>query len=84
MKHRTTTSLLAALGSVLLLAPLPGCRATGDPAADEPVVDTSGPPPEGYATWEDYWKAKDREYRDFEHDVNMLELKRQRTPGAPR
>ena len=81
MKHArmmaggTATSLLLA---VVLLAPITGCQTTPEP------VDTSGPPPVGYATWDDYWKAKDRAYRDFERDVQMQEMKRQRTPGTPR
>ena len=72
--------MLVALTTLALLAPIPGCATTPDAGP----ADTSGPPPEGHASWDDYWKAKDREYRDFERDVRTLELKRQRTPGAPR
>ena len=82
MRHRTTARVLAALGALVLLAPL-GCETPTEAAAAD-QLDTSGPPPEGYATWDEYWKGKDREYRDFEHDVRGLEMSRQRTPGAPR
>jgi hypothetical protein len=58
--------------------PLHGCASTQTTASQE-----QGPPPEGFETWEDYGKAKDREYADFERDKQTYQMSRPRVPGAP-
>jgi hypothetical protein len=74
------------LGRVLLLGaaialwtPLHGCASTESTASQE-----AGPPPEGFETWEEYGKAKDREYEEFERNKRAHEMSRPRVPGGPR
>jgi len=70
--------------AALLLFP-GGCETTQEtepPAGSVSAAAEQGPPPEGYETWEDYWKAKDKDYRDFEHDMKIKEMRRPVVPGA--
>ena len=32
-------------------------------------VDTSGPPPQGYTSWEEYFESEDKAQRDLEMEV---------------
>ena len=54
--------LFAVCLTVLLLS---GCASDGD------RVDTSGPPPAGYETWDEYFDAQDALQREVETDMRM-------------
>ena len=43
-------------------------------------VDTSGPPPKGYETWDDYFEAQDELIKDQEQQMQR-ELHRDMKPG---
>jgi len=69
-----------ALGAALVaLGPvgLGGC-------ASEEKLDTSGPPPEGYEDWDEYWAAQDAMQRDLENTGQRLDMNRPSSPGDPR
>lgn len=60
---------------------LGGCASsqkTGEAPAEQ------GPPPEGYATWEDYWEAQDKDYQDFDNDTRQHRMTQPDVPGARR
>jgi len=48
----------------ILAAAMAGCAAE---SANR--VDTDGPPPDGFASWDEYWENQDKLNRDFEHGL---------------
>ena len=72
--RRLATVVLAATAAGLI-----GCASNG------PVMPVAelGAPPAGYETWDDYWEAKDAEYREFERDSRVHQMKQPRVPGSP-
>ena len=71
-------STLLPTGAIIALSmPGGGCATPPSTAAVDP-----GEPPEGYASWDDYWADKDREYVDFERDRRRYQMERQRLPGG--
>ena len=88
MNNRSTTVAESAMRVVLVLllgaatvsiTALSGCATT-----PEVVRQTDGPPPEGYETWEDYWRSMDRQSAKFEQDVRTHRMTRPNIPGSPR
>lgn len=57
-----------ALGSMVLV----GCETT---TKTEEMTGV-GPPPEGYDTWDDYWKEQDQVQRSWERDMSRTQLGR--------
>ncbi len=94
MKGRSASAITSMLAGSLVAAigvsiPLVGCATTPESAENSGAPGAQGasetqPPPEGYATWEDYWKAKDKDYRDFDRDVRRHQMDRPVVPGLPR
>ncbi len=79
-----TIMLAGSLGAAIGVSmPLAGCTTTPETSETSEAPETQ-PPPEGYATWEDYWKAKDKDYRDFDRDVRRHQMDRPVVPGLPR
>lgn len=79
MNSTWSTRLLVIGTAVAWAAGALGCASseTTDRAAAE-----QGPPPEGFETWEDYWQAKDQEFKDFERDRREFQMTRPRVPGG--
>ena len=77
---RIVLGCVLGLSLTLVIAPtLGGCASSQSTAAAD-----QGEPPEGYETWDDYWKAKDKDYRDFDHDMKTQRMNRPQVPGANR
>ena len=80
LRHATLGCVLG-LGLMLVYGSvLGGCASSQSTAS----ADQEGPPPEGYETWDDYWKGKDKDYSDFDADVQRHRMTRPDVPGARR
>ena len=71
----TLGALLAVAATVGIAGGLAGCES-------QEKYDASGPPPEGYATWDDYFEAQDQLQRDLEATKRGTEMDRT-IPGVP-
>jgi hypothetical protein len=78
-RSRLWAPLAAAAALLLLGIGLAGCES----AERTTSMAETGPPPDGYETWEDYYKATDADYEKFEQDVEVHRMNRPRVPGAP-
>jgi hypothetical protein len=48
----------------------------------EPARTADGPPPAGYDTWEEFYEARDKAYRDT--DTQLDQRRQQRDTAAPK
>jgi len=62
---RLLTPVLVGFGA-FVLAVLPACQ-----TEQSARVDTSGPPPAGYETWDDYFEARDELIKDQEQQMQQ-------------
>lgn len=63
LRLRMLTPFFAGL-SALALTALPACK-----TEESARVDTTGPPPAGYETWDDYFEARDEMIKDQEQQM---------------
>ncbi|MHC5024165.1 MAG: hypothetical protein ACYTGG_09680 [Planctomycetota bacterium] len=78
-RARRWLSAAAVLVIALAGGGLVGCESTERSASAGEL----GPPPDGYETWDDYYREQDADARKLEHDAAVQQMKQPRVPGAP-